>query len=334
MILDLEKFIREERPVWNQLETLIEKFEHQNNRKLSIQDVETINRLYRRSTSDLSKIQTYTANPEILNYLENLCARAYSEIHSQAGSRHRLRPFAWLFVTFPNTFRRHIRAFAASVLITLIGVMFGAFALAVDQNAKAVIMPFPHLQGNPSDRVADEEKGTQMDSEMHFIFASQLMTHNTRVSITTLAFGILYGIGTLIMLFYNGVILGAVSFDYIHAGESVFLTAWLLPHGSIEIPAILIAGQAGFVIAFAMIGRHQSIPLRQRLRLISADVVTLIFGIALLLVWAGIIESFFSQYHYPVVSYAAKILFGGVQLALLVAFLGFSGRNRSSADLA
>ena len=68
------------------------------------------------------------------------------------------------------------------------------------------------------------------------------MTHNIKVSILTFAMGMTYGLGTIILLFYNGVILGAVAFDYILAGESIFLVGWLLPHGSIEIPAIFNPG--------------------------------------------------------------------------------------------
>jgi len=44
------------------------------------------------------------------------------------------------------------------------------------------------------------------------------------------------GLGTIILLFYNGVILGAVVVDYILAGQATFLLGWLLPHGSFEIP--------------------------------------------------------------------------------------------------
>ena len=69
-----------------------------------------------------------------------------------------------------------------------------------------------------------------------------------------MATGITWGAGTLILLFYNGVILGAVAADYIAGGQGVFLAGWLLPHGSIEIPAILLGGQAGFILAGALIG--------------------------------------------------------------------------------
>jgi uncharacterized membrane protein SpoIIM required for sporulation len=108
----------------------------------------------------------------------------------------------------------------------LLGSIFGAFALGIDPGAKAVIMPFGHLKGDPSERVAKEE-GAEADrlegAKTHF--SSRLMTHNTKVSIFTLALGMTYGIGTLIMLFYNGVILGAVAFDYLAAHVSIGLAS-------------------------------------------------------------------------------------------------------------
>ena len=137
-----------------------------------------------------------------------------------------------------------------------------------------------------------------------------------------------WGVGTIISLFYNGVILGAVAVDYIRAGQTKFLLGWLMPHGVIEIPAILIAGQAGLMLAFALIGRGRRESLRTRLREISGDIATLIFGVGIMLIWAGFIESFLSQYHEPVIPYVAKIAFGCVELALLTVFLSKSGTKK------
>jgi uncharacterized membrane protein SpoIIM required for sporulation len=140
------------------------------------------------------------------------------------------------------------------------------------------------------------------------------------------------GFGTLVVLFYNGVILGAVVVDYVAAGETTFLLGWLLPHGTIEIPAILIAGQGGLVLGSALIGWRSRAPLRMRLRVVGPDLATLIGGVAILLVWAGLVESFFSQYHEPVVPYFAKIAFGLVELGLLVSFLMLSGRSGALSE--
>ncbi|MCK5229712.1 MAG: stage II sporulation protein M, partial [Desulfobulbaceae bacterium] len=145
------------------------------------------------------------------------------------------------------------------------------------------------------------------------------------------ALGMTWGVGTTILLFSNGVMLGAVALDYILAGQAGFLAGWLLPHGVVEIPAILLAGQAGMALAGALIGWGGSVPLKSRLREISGDLVTLISGVAIMLVWAGFIEAFFSQYHEPVIPYEVKIGLGIVELTLLILFLWKSGASDNRA---
>ena len=151
----------------------------------------------------------------------------------------------------------------------------------------------------------------------------------TQVALTTLALGMTFGFGTVVVLFYNGVILGAVALDYIAGGQTVFLLGWLLPHGVIEIPAILVGGQAGLVIAYALIGWGSRVSRAERLRLVASDVVTLAGGTAVMLIWAGIVEAFLSQYHEPVIPYGWKIAFGLIEAAGLTLFLSLAGRTDS-----
>jgi uncharacterized membrane protein SpoIIM required for sporulation len=158
-------------------------------------------------------------------------------------------------------------------------------------------------------------------------FSAQLMTNNIRVTILAMAMGISWGAGTFVLLFWNGVILGAVMADYIAAGQSVFLAGWLLPHGSVEIPAILLGGQAGLMLAGAMIGWGESSTRAERLRAIGRDLFAIVAGAAVLLVWAGVVEAFVSQYHQPVLPYSLKIGFGLVQLVALAAIFGWAGRR-------
>lgn len=326
MIIDLERFVAEEREYWTELERVLAMLEEDVAASMDLEQVKRFHYLYQRTSTDLARVSATAAGAELCTYLETLVGRAYGEIHETRQRPHNFAPATWFFVTFPRTFRRHLGAFRVTLAAMLLGVMFGAATLAFDPTEKEVILPFDHLLGSPAERVAREEGRVNRELEKGKVtFSSQLMTHNTRVSIFALAMGITWGVGTLILMFYNGVILGAVVFDYLAAGKSAFLVGWLLPHGAVEIPAILLAGQGGLVLAGALLGRGSGISLRRRLRLIWGDLVTLIGGVAIMLVWAGLIEGLFSQYHEPVLPYALKIGFGVAELAALVLFLGLAG---------
>jgi uncharacterized membrane protein SpoIIM required for sporulation len=328
VIVDLERFVAEGRTHWSRLENLLSELANSPDRRLDLDRVRELHYLYQRASSDLTRIATSSFERETRRYLESLVARAYGEIYEVRSKSTRIHPLAWFTRTFPRTFRRHAAAFAVSAIVTLAGIGFGGLAVSFDPDAKEVIVPFGHLQDNPAERVAREEAAREDHLQgRKAAFSSQLMTHNIRISIFAMALGITWGLGTALLLFYNGAVLGAVAVDYVGAGKAAFLVGWLLPHGAVEIPAILIAGQAGLVLAGALIGLGDDAPFRSRLRRVMGPVVTLMAGVGILLVWAGVIESFFSQYHEPVLPYGLKIAFGIAELGLLAFFLGFSGKR-------
>lgn len=330
MIIDLVKFLRQEEPAWKRLETTLDTLERQPDRRMSLDELTEFHGLYQRTSADLMKLATSSSEPELRAYLENLVARAYGEIHETRRRTGRIRPVHWFTHTFPRTFRHHIGAFWLSLALTLAGVVFGAAALQFDPEAKDVIVPFQGLKESPTERVHREESaGADRLAGQKSTFAAELMTHNTQVALFTMALGLTWGIGTGVSLFYNGIILGAVAFDYVHAGQIRFLMGWLLPHGAVEIPSILLAGQAGLLLAGALIGWGSRATRLQRLRQISPSLVTLCGGAGVLLVWAGCVEAFLSQYHEPVVPYSLKIVFGVVELIALSLFLARSGTGAS-----
>jgi uncharacterized membrane protein SpoIIM required for sporulation len=277
----------------------------------------------------------FSAETEIRRYLESLVGHAYAEVHELREKPHRFSLLRWFFHVFPQTFRQHMRAFVLALVITAFGFTMGGIAVTIDREAKRVILPFSHLQIDPSKRVAYEEKAGATKDRLKgkkATFSAFLMTHNTRVSLFTFAMGFTWGIGTVLLLFYNGIILGATALDFVHAGQSTFLLGWLLPHGAIEIPAILVAGQAGFILAGALIGWGRRISLKKRLRTVAPKLVTLLCGLAVMLIFAGIVEAFFSQYHEPVIPYDAKIIFGALELIALILFFGLSGKSKEKLD--
>ncbi|MFN7142053.1 MAG: stage II sporulation protein M, partial [Limisphaerales bacterium] len=194
MILDLHKFIETERPYWAELETILNRLENEPNLKLSMEQLQRFHYLYERTSADLGKLVTFASEPQTRHYLEALVARAYGEIHETRTKGHRLKPVQWFFHTFPQTFRRQIRAFWLSLIITMVGVIFGGFAIAFDPDSKSVIMPFPHLLGDPAERVAMEERAQRdrLDGAKS-TFSAQLMTHNTKVSIFAMSLGMTWG---------------------------------------------------------------------------------------------------------------------------------------------
>jgi uncharacterized membrane protein SpoIIM required for sporulation len=329
VIIDLPRFLAAESPSWTELERMLNTMSGDPGYRPSVEHAQRFYFLYQKVSADLARLNTFASEPQLRRYLESLVARAYGEIHETRGLAARWQVFRWFFVIFPATFRRHFGAFVVSCLIMLAGCVFGGFAVAFDDESKEALIPemFANHLGDPAERVRREEEAKKDRLGAHHVeFAGTLMANNIRVSILAMALGMTCAAGTIIVLFYNGLLLGVIAVDYVAAGQTVFLLGWLMPHGVIEIPAVLIAGQAGLVIGRAILGRGARASLPERLRAIAPDAMTLIGGVALMLVWAGIIESFLSQHHQPVIPYSLKITFGAVELIALVALLS-SGKG-------
>ena len=117
MIIDLQRFISEERPYWKELEQMLHVREDRTAHRMTVQQVRRFHYLYQRTSADLAKVMGLSAETDIRRYLESLVSRAYSDVHEIRTRSSRFRPLVWLFQTFPQTFRRHIRAFWLSVAV-------------------------------------------------------------------------------------------------------------------------------------------------------------------------------------------------------------------------
>lgn len=333
MILDLERFQAQGRPRWNNLESLLALLESRPDRLMKPEEAELLQELYAQTAADLNRVTHGALAPELSQYLERLVARAYAELYYARLTRSELwQPRRWLhiFTAFPEAVRRQSRYFALAVLVTILGCAFGGLAVRYDPASVDVLLPADYLR-NPSLRVRHEENGQNqhLDSaQLEAAFSAQLIKHNIEVSLLTAGLGVTFGIGTALLLFENGLLLGAVAVRYTQQGFGLFVTAWLLPHGALEIPSILIAGQAGFYLARLMLRRREDRNMRQSVR----EWLLLIAGLAMMLVWAGLMEAFFSQHHAPVLPYGFKVAVGAAELALLAIYLLLIGRRETGAE--
>lgn len=330
MILDLERFQAQARPRWRDLESLLAALEGRPDRRLNPAEAEQLQELYAHAAADLNRVTHGALAHELRQYLERLVARAYAELYYAPPTRSEIwQPRRWLriFTAFPETFRRHVRYFALAVLITLLGCALGGLAVRYDPASVDVLLPADYLR-NPGQRVHEEEQGQgqgrHLDSaQIEAAFSGQLIRHNIEVALLAAALGVTFGIGTALLLFENGVLLGAVAVHYTRQGFGLFMTAWLLPHGVFEIPSILIAGQAGFYLARLLLRRREDRNLRQSMR----EWLVLVAGLAMMLVWAGLMEAFFSQHHAPVLPYGFKVAVAASELVLLTIYLLMIGRR-------
>ncbi len=357
MMLDLERFLRQEQPAWSELEALLDELRQRASPALSLEESDRLLALYRRAITGLNRLQHGASALALTASLERLVARAYGEIYQTRPSRrcasrrrpaeceaatpgavacfHReplLRRIAATVTLFPVVFRRHAGAFLLALLLTMGGMLFGALAVGMNPHAARRLLPAAYLR-HPQRRIASEARLQKLGNPYEeSVFSSFLMSHNISTSILALLLGLSLGVGTSVVLVENGILLGAVVMRYASAGAGVFTAAWLLPHGAFEIPAVLIAGQGGFMLA-AVLLRGDAQPRRRRLRALLPELWTLIFGFSAMLVWAGLIEAFFSQRLAAQTPYAAKIAFGLVELAALAAWLAFAGRVRNPASV-
>jgi hypothetical protein len=210
VIIDLKKFTETEQPFWTELEKMLKRLEEDSSVRLSLDQVQRLHYLYERASAGLGKLMTFAVAPETRDYLEALVSRAYCEVHETRGQPHRFAWLKWFVHTFPQTFRKHFRAFVLSASVMFAGCIVGGLLLMAFPENKSVLLPFEHLHGSPTERVLREQTQPGHIAGHEAEFSATLMTHNTRVSILTLSLGMTYGVGTVISLFYNGIILGAV----------------------------------------------------------------------------------------------------------------------------
>ena len=333
MILDLERFQAQAGPRWSRLESLLGTLEGRPNRRLNPSEAEQLQELYAQTAADLNRVTHGALAPDLRQYLERLVARAYAELYYAPPTRAEIwQPRRWLriFTAFPEAFRRQSRYFALAVLITLLGCALGGLAVRYDPASVEVLLPADYLR-NPGQRVNAEASGKNRhpaSAQVEAAFSAELITHNIRVALLAAALGATFGIGTALLLFENGVLLGAVAVRYTQQGFGLFVTAWLLPHGAFEIPSILIAGQAGFYLARLLLRRREDRDMRRAMR----EWLLLIAGLAMMLIWAGMMEAFFSQHHAPVLPYGFKVAVGAAELVLLTVYLLLIGQRESAGE--
>ena len=277
--------------------------------------------MYRQTASDLATVREDVTSNQLTFYLNQLLGRAHNLIYM--GHKQKISGLVRFYTqTFPRVFRETFpQTFLAFLIFTVTGI--ATWAVTIHDPAFAHRMLGPEMMAT----IEKREMWTKSIVTIKPLAASGIMTNNLAVCFTTFAMGITAGIGTIYMMFTNGMLIGVIGAATWHAGMALQLWTFVAAHGALELPAIFISGGAGLEIARGMLFPGL-LPRRESLALAGGRAARLMIGIVPMLVVAGIIEGFVSP---SGLATPLKFLLSGVLLVALTTYLTRVGLPQSKA---
>jgi uncharacterized membrane protein SpoIIM required for sporulation len=328
--VDLSSFLEQRQPDWKRLQDVLESVEGSGLASLDDDQSVEFGRLYRRAASDLNQAQTFVTGDLTVRYLNDLVARAYLVIYGKTRV-HVGALLSKMIWGYPAVFRRYFPHFLLATLVFLAGSVFGYLASYYDSAlARSYLMPagMPVIQP----RGEGEDDPTQRQSTGEFAaFSSQLFTNNLGVCLISFALGITLGIGTVWLLFHNGVLMGVIAAIFIEAGQFRTLATGILPHGVLEIPAILIGSAAGLVLAQGLL-RARPWPRLEELARTGKQALWLLWGCVPLMAMAAVLEAGVARAPDWFLSSGLKLAVAGTFGLLFVAYLVIPGWREARAE--
>jgi uncharacterized membrane protein SpoIIM required for sporulation len=285
--------------------------------------------LYRWGASELLRARQIDRTGARTEYLEGLLRGAYSAVYGPAAQRRAWGMRSLIVRDFPRLVRAELPLVLLAALFIGLGTASGALVMRYDPAALTVVVPELHQDQTPRERVRQEAQRETFEAGSSAVFSSFLFTHNIQVTFLVFALGLSCGLGTALVLFWNGIPLGALAAQYLASGQGPFFFAWILPHGVVELSVVAIAGAAGFVIARGLLRPRA----RSRSRALQDEAkraVQLVLGGMPLLVVAGLVEGSISQLHPPLLPLSFKLTFALALALANFAYLGLAGRGGAS----
>jgi uncharacterized membrane protein SpoIIM required for sporulation len=308
--MNSRQFIQQHRQDWKALEELITTMSKRK-RKIKGADIDHFSRLYQKAAQNLSYSQTYYPQEEVTPYLNELVSKSHNLLYrDQTSSWKQVRHF--FGVTFIGLFLEQWKMIVFSMILFTLGGVGSFFSVANDPLHIYSVLPENMAQSFDPERLGENEG--QVDAPM---MSASIMTNNIQVAFLAFAGGITFGILSVYLLIYNGIIVGAIAALFWHYGKSYEFWAYIVPHGMIELTAIFIAGGAGLLMGYKLFapGRYsRGYQLKQQ----AKRSVLLLIGTIPLFVIAGIIEGFITP---STLSLEVKYLIAGLTVIGLILYI-------------
>lgn len=207
---------------------------------------ERLNELFIQITDDLSYARTFYPNRSVRLYLNGMAQRIFHNVYR--GKRFPARQIAlfWTDET-PRLYWEERRAVWLAFGVFVLAFAIGVASSRIDPDFARVILGDGYIDMT-EENIANGDPMAVYKQHDPMGMSAGIAANNLFVALRTAIFGVLASVGTLFILLYNGIMVGAFQYFFIEKGlfwES-FLTIWI--HGTLEIGAIVLAGASGLVM--------------------------------------------------------------------------------------
>lgn len=243
--------------------------------------------------NDLGYSKTYYPQSKVTLYLNGLASKIYLGIYKnkrEESSR------IWRFwkTELPQTVRKYHRELLYAFLLFTAFAVMAAFSTAQDQSFVRGVLGSDYVEMTEDNIARGDPFGVYKDKNKFEMFLT-IALNNVKVSFMVFVGGFLLSIGTVWMLFENGMMLGTFQtfFFLKDMGWQSVLVVWI--HGTLEISAIIIAGGAGLIVGNSILfpGTHKRL---HSLKRGAKDGLKLMIGLVPVFIVAAFLEGFITRY--------------------------------------
>lgn len=277
------RFIQQNKDKWKELEGLLAE---------KNADPDRLSDLYVEVTDDLSYAKTYYPHRLVRAYLNNISQKIYLSIYKNKPKEFfKVKDF-WV-KDLPLSIWHARYAFYISLFVFALGMGIGIVSSLNDANFAEKILGSSYVEMTLENIAKGDPMAVYKDSDEAEMFL-RIAWNNLMVSFRIFFSGILLGLGSILYLMKNAIMVGTFQFFFYGKGVFIasFITIW--QHGTIEISCLIIASAAGITMGKGLVfpGTY---PRMQALRLSAFKGIRIMAGITPLVILAAIIESFVTR---------------------------------------
>ncbi len=263
------------------------------NYQQNTEDPDEVAKRFTYLVDDLSYAKTFYPGSNTIKYINGIAADIYLSIYkNKKEKKHRLITF-WT-TELPLVIRRHHRLLLFGFIFFMAFVFLGVFSAYNDQSFVRAVLGDGYVDMTERNIARGDPFGVYKDSN-EFAMFMYIAFNNIRVAFLCYSMGIFLSVGTLYMLFTNGLMVGVFEYMFFHhhIGMQSILVVFI--HGTLELSAIVIAGSAGLMIGNSMIfpGTYTRL---QSLKQAAKDSIKIVVSLIPIFIVAAFFESFVTRH--------------------------------------